>query len=241
MKDLLFKFISKVSPKTVDEYLQGNSYLVDDYIVKNPNLTEDWIKKHPKYTEDFICKQWVKPLDLKDLDFAFVDSEGRAWYEWPEGLGINMKRLSRNLQAYEYLTARLSPEMFDAAVKDINEALAHGKVVEAGAILTRLKTLKDEVIPLDVLISLIATDLVREDETIDGDNPKIHQQKCDYLKTAIERGDSFFFRLTVVKDLSKRFKISNEGWTTILNGFQEAVKDAKRERDILLSMNSNDK
>jgi hypothetical protein len=208
VKDLIFKFLSKVSTKTVDEY---------------------------------IIRRWVKPLDLKDLNFAFVDSDGRAWYEWPEGLGINMKRLSRNLQAYEYLTARLSPEMFDAAVEDINKALAHGKVVEAGAILTRLKTLKDEVIPLDVLISLIATDLVREDETIDGDNAKIHQEKCDYLKTAIERGDSFFFRLTVVKDLSERFKISKDGWMTILKGFQEAVSEAKNERDILLSMNSNNK
>ena len=206
MKDLLFKFLSKVSPKTVDEY---------------------------------IIQRWVKPLDLKDLNFAFVDSDGKAWYEYPEGLGINMKRLTRNLQAYDYLTARLSPEMFDAAVEDINKALAHGKVVEAGAILTRLKTLKDEIIPLDVLISLIATDLVREDETMDGDNMTIHQEKCDYLKTSIERGDSFFFRLTVVKDLSERFKISKEGWMTILKGFQDAVKEAKRERDILLSMNSD--
>ena len=206
MKELLFKFLSKVSPKTVDEY---------------------------------IVQRWVKPLDLKDLNFAFVDANGKAWYEWPEGLGINMKRLSRNLQAYEYLTARLSPEMFDAAVEDINKALAHGQVVEAGAILTRLKSLKDEVIPLDVLINLIATDLVREDETLDGDNVTIHQEKCDYLKQSIERGDSFFFHLTVVKDLSERFKISKDGWMTILKGFQEAVKDAKNERDILLSMNSD--
>ena len=59
------------------------------------------------------------------------------------------------------------------------------------------------------------------------------------VKEAIDKGEMFFFRLTVVKDLSKRFKIFNEGWTTILKGFQEAVKEAKRERDILLSMNSD--
>jgi len=206
VKDLLFKFLSKVSPKTVDEY---------------------------------ITRRWVKPVDFDDLNLAFVDSNGKAWYEFPDGMGNPMKRIAANLQAYEYLTARLSPEMFDAAVKDVNEALAHGKVVEAGAILSRLKTLKDEVIPLDVLINLIATDLVREDEPIDGDNLKIHKEKCDYLKGAIERGDVFFFRLTVVKDLSERFKISKEGWKTILAGFQEAVKEAKRERDILLSMNSD--
>ena len=205
MKTLIFKFLSKVSPKTIEEY---------------------------------ISQRWIKPLDLKDLDFAFVDSDGKAWYEYPDGLGNPMKRIAANLQAYEYLTARLSPEMFDAAVKDVNEALAHGKVVEAGAILKRLVDLKEEVIPLDVLINLIATDLVREDESPTSDNTRIHQEKCDYLKGASGRGDVFFLRLTVVKDLSERFKISNEGWTTILKGFQEAVNQAKKERDILLSMNS---
>lgn len=208
MKNLIFKFLSKVSPKTVDEY---------------------------------ITQRWVKPLELKDLNFAFVDTNGKAWYEFPDGLGNQMERIAANLQAYEYLTARLSPEMFDAAVNDVNEALAHGKVVEAGAILKRLVDLKDEVIPLDVLINMIATDLVREDETLNGRNMTIHQEKCDYLKTAIERGDSFFFRLTVVKDLSKRFKISQDGWKNILVGFQEAVKQAKKERDILLSMNLDNK
>lgn len=205
MKKLLFKFLSKVSKSTIDEY---------------------------------ITQRWVKPLDLKELNLSFVDSTGKAWYEYPEGMGNPMKRMAANLQAYEYLTARMSPEMFDAAVEDINAALAHGKVVEAGAILTRLKTLKEEVIPVDVLINLIATDLVREDENPKEHNQTIHGQKCDYLKDAIDKGEDFFFRLNVVKDLSKRFKISSESWTVILKGFQEAVKEAKRERDILLSPNS---
>jgi len=188
--------------------------------------------------DEYVSKRWSKPLDFDSLQLAFVDANGKAWYEFPDGLGNPMKRMAANLQAYEYLTARMSPEMFDAAVEDINKALAHGKVVEAGAILTRLKSLKDEVIPVDVLINLIATDLVREDENPKDNNPQIHQEKCDYLKAAIERGDSFFFQLTVVKDLSKRFKISSESWIVILKGFQEAVKAAKNERDILLSMNS---
>lgn len=208
LKRLVFKLLSKIDPKTVDDY---------------------------------IAQRWVKPVDFDDLNLSFIDNNGKAWYEFPEGMGNSMKRIAANLQAYEYLTARLSPEMFEAAVDDINKALAHGKVVEAGAILTRLKSLREEVIPLDVLINMIANDLVREDEPIDGDNSKIHQEKCDYLKGAIERGDVFFFRLTVVKDLSERFKISKESWTVIYKGFQEAVKEARRERDILLSMNSEPK
>ena len=187
--------------------------------------------------QDYIVKEYQKPQELKELELAFIDSNGKSWYQFPEGLGNPMKRIAANLQAYEYLTARLSPEMFDAAIKDINVALANGQIVEAGAILKRLTSLRDEVVPLDVLINLIANDLFREDETLTSDNSKIHQEKCDYLKEAIERGDGFFFRLRVVKDLSERFKISNSNWTTILNGFREAVNQAKKERELLLSMN----
>ena len=195
-------------------------------------------KVDSKTVDEYISRRWSKPLDFKELSLAFIDTNGKAWYEYPDGLGNPIKRMAANLQAYEYLTARMSPEMFDAAVEDVNKALAHGKVVEAGAILTRLKTLKDEVIPVDVLINLIATDLVREDEDPKDHNQTVHQEKCDYLKAAIERGDSFFFQLTVVNGLSERFKISNDGWMTISKGFTEAVKKAKQERDILLSMNS---
>lgn len=206
MKNLLFKFLSKVSPETIDTYIR---------------------------------QRWVKPLDFKELNFVFVDGNNLSWYEYPEGMGNPIERLSYNLQAYEYLTARMSPEMFDNAVDGANELLAKGKTIEAGAILVRAKTIKDEVVPTDVLINLIATDLVREDEDPSKHNQTIHQEKCNYLKEVIERGDSFFFQLNAVKDLSKRFKISNGDWKPLLNAFQVAVSEAKRERDILLSMNSD--
>lgn len=188
--------------------------------------------------QDYIVKEYQKPQELKELELAFIDSNGKAWYQFPEGLGNPMKRIASNLQAYEYLTARLSPEMFDAAMNDVNVALANGQIVEAGAILKRLTSLRDEVVPLDVLINLIANDLFREDESLTTDNANIHQEKCDYLKGAIERGDSFFFRLRVVNDLSERFKISKSNWRVILDGFQEAANQAKKERELILSMSS---
>lgn len=205
MKKLLFRFLSKIDPKTVDDYIK---------------------------------KRWVKPLQLKDLNFAFVDDNNQAWYEFPDGLGNPITRISANLQAYEYLTARMSPEMLDAAEIDMNKALAHGDIVGAGAIFKNLKSIRESVIPVDVLINLIATDLVREDEDPKEHNQQIHKEKCNYLKTVIERGDGFFFRLTAVIDLSERFKISKDAWQTLLSGFQEAVKKAKEDNSTILSMTS---
>ena len=224
MKGLTSKILQRLDEDSVADF------------VRNKGLDAFWTEQEQLA---FISKRWVKPVDKKDLRFMFADHTGKAWYEFPEGMGNPMKRIAANMQAYEYLTARISPELFDQTVEDVNTALAKGKLIEAGAILTRLKTIKDEVIPLDVLINLIATDLVREDEDPHTVNDDIHKEKCDHIKHLIETGNVFFFRLTVVKDLSERFKISNDSWKMLLTGWQEALKEARNERNILLSMNSD--
>ncbi len=189
--------------------------------------------------DEYITQRWIKPLDLKELNLSFIDTTGKAWYEYPEGMAISMKRMAANLQAYEYLTNRMSPEVFDNLVEDCKEMAAHGKSMEVIVAMVDYQKLRGEVVPFDVLINIIATDFVREDENPKDHNQTIHQEKCNYLKEVIERGDSFFFQLPVVKDLSTRFKISNEGWQIALKGFQEAVKEIKGRRDILHSMNSD--
>jgi len=201
-------------------------------------LAFNFLKKiKPELIDEYIRQRWSKPVEFADLQLAFIDDKSLAWYEYPSGMGNSVRRLSDSLQAAEYLTARMSPVLLDNAFADVNKALAHGKVTEAGAILMRLKTIKDEVIPVDVIINMIANDLVREDESLTEKNDIIHQEKCDHLKKVIDNGDHFFFHLTVVKDLSKQFKISNKDWKVLLNGFQDAVNEAQAGRDILLSKN----
>ncbi len=206
MKNLIFKLLAKVNPKTVDEYIK---------------------------------QRWIKPLTFKDLNFAFVDDNNVAWYEYPSGMGNPMKRITYNMQAYEFLTARMSPEMLDEAEKGMNEALQHGNIVAAGAIFQNLKNIRENVIPVDVLINLIAVDLVRADEDPTDHNEQIHAEKCDYLKEVIERKDGFFFRLTAVIDLSERFKISKTNWRVFLREFQRSVEKARKDNSTLISLTSS--
>lgn len=187
--------------------------------------------------DKYIAQRWVKVLENKDLDIAFVDTNGLAWFEYPDHMGQSVKRMAANMQVAQYLNANMSKELLTDCVNDIKGFLAKADMVGAGARLTDLMTLSESVVPFDVLVNMIANDLIREDEDAKDTNDKIHKEKCDYIKAAIENGDSFFFQLTVVKDLSNKFKISKDSWKYLLLGFQEVIQTQKQRTELLHSMN----
>lgn len=193
-------------------------------------------KVSPETIDAYIRQRWVKPVDFKDLDFVFVDDKGLAWYEVPKGLGNPIKRIEQQSQFISLLSARLSPEAMETAYKGITKAFNEGNHLEGLVIFKRFMDMREMIIPMDVLINALAADFIREDESITEVNEKIHQEKCDYLMKVSERGDSFFFRLTAVKDLSERFKISTDSWTVISKGFRESLKELKKEVELIRSM-----
>tara|TARA_R110000868_G_scaffold334194_1_gene594876 strand:+ start:3468 stop:4088 length:621 start_codon:yes stop_codon:yes gene_type:complete len=195
-------------------------------------------KASPDTVDKYIAQRWVKVLENKDLSLAFVDTNGKAWFEYPDNMGMSVKRMAANMQVAQYLNANMSKELLTECVNDIKTFLAEADMIGAGARLTDLMTLSESIVPFDVLVNMIANDLVREDEDPKDTNDKVHIEKCNYIKSAIENGDSFFFQLTVVKDLSNKFKISKDSWRDLLIEFQEVVQTQKRRSDILHSMNS---
>ena len=202
------------------------------------NLIFKILSKVSQDTVDkYIAQRWSKVLDNKDLTLAFVDTNGKAWFEYPDSMGMSVKRMAANMQVAQYLNANLSKELLTDCVNDIKTFLAKSDMVGAGARLTDLVTLAESVVPVDVLVNMIANDLIREDEDHKDTNDKIHKEKCDYIKAAIMNGDSFFFQLTVVKDLSNKFKISRDSWKDLLVGFQEVIATQKQRTELLHSMN----
>lgn len=196
-------------------------------------------KVSPDTVDKYIAQRWHKVLENKDLTLAFVDTTGKAWFEYPDEMGQSVKRMAANMQVAQYLNANLSKELLTDCVNDIKEFLANADMIGAGARLTDLMTLSESVVPVDVLVNMIANDLVREDEDPKDTNDRIHKEKCDYIKAAIMNGDSFFFQLTVVKDLSNKFKISKDSWKDLLLGFQEVIATQKKRSELLHSMNSS--
>lgn len=187
--------------------------------------------------DEYIRQRWVKPVGFEDLTLAFVDDNGLAWYEFAEGMGNPIKRIEQQSQFVSFLSARLSPEAVEIAYEAIKTAFNEGNYLEGLVVFKRFMDMRDNIIPMDVMINALAADFIREDESITEPNPVIHQQKCDYLMKVAENGDSFFFRLQGVKDLSERFKISTDSWKVISKGFRESLKELKRETELIRSMN----
>lgn len=194
-------------------------------------------KVSPDTIDSYIRQRWVKPIGFEDLNLAFVDDQGKAWYEFGAGLANPIKRIEQQSQFISFLSSRVSPEAMEIAYEGVTKAFNEGKYLEGLVIFKRFMDMREMIVPLDVLINAIAADFIREDESITEVNEKIHQEKADYLKKIIDRGDEFFFQLTVVKDLSERFKIGKDSWEVISKGFKGSLEDLKKEIDLVRSMN----
>lgn len=194
-------------------------------------------KVSPDTIDAYIRQRWTKPVGFEDLNLAFIDESGKAWYEFGNGMANPIKRIEQQSQFVSFLSARVSPEAMEIAYEGVTKAFNDGKYLEGLVIFKRFMDMRDMIIPLDVLINALAADFIREDESITDINDKIHQEKCDYLKKVVDNGDSFFFQLTAVKDLSERFKISKDSWAVISKGYKESLNELKEEIELVRSMN----
>ena len=194
-------------------------------------------KVSPDTIDAYIRQRWTKPVGFEDLNLAFIDKSGKAWYEFGNGMANPIKRIEQQSQFVSFLSARVSPEAMEIAYEGVTKAFNEGKYLEGLVIFKRFMDMRDMIIPLDVLINALAADFIREDESITDINDKIHQEKCDYLKRLVDNGDSFFFQLTAVKDLSERFKISRDSWAVISKGYKESLNELKEEIELVRSMN----
>ncbi len=194
-------------------------------------------KVSPDTIDSYIRQRWTKPVGFEDLNLAFIDESGKAWYEFGNGMANPIKRIEQQSQFVSFLSARVSPEAMEIAYEGVTKAFNEGKYLEGLVIFKRFMDMRDMIIPLDVLINALAADFIREDESITDINDKIHQEKCDYLKKVVDNGDSFFFQLTAVKDLSERFKIFRDSWAVISKGYKESLNELKEEIELVRSMN----
>lgn len=225
MKQTLFNALTRIMPATwLHEYAVKQSGI--GHIGQTP---EAWV-------EAYAIRKWNRPPSFDSLRFVTTDEHGRTWWEYPADMGLPMARMEVSLQNASMLSVMITDAQLAELRADIEVALAKGNMIVAGAVLARFFDMRDQVRCLDIMVNAIALTLVRSDESPTAFDQVTHQDKINYLKGSIERGDSFFFHLTEVKKLSDRFKISEDHWSVWYQEFQglEAVRD--RERKAILSM-----
>ena len=223
MKQTIFNLLTRLAPQSwLQEYAVRTSGI--GHIGQTPQA---WV-------EAYAIKQWNRPPDFDRLQFVFTDEHGRTWWEYPQDMALPMSRMEVSLQNASMLSVMITDAMLAELREDITVALAKGDLIAAGAILARFFDMRDQVKCLDILINGIALTLVRSDESPTAFDEVTHQDKINYLKASIERGDGFFFQVTEAKNISTRFKLSADLWSQWSKEFQALEQSRKREREAIM-------
>ena len=172
---------------------------------------------------DFTNDLLTRPENGNDLELAFMDDKGRAYYRYPDGM-IPVVRMGA-IQTYtSYLAVALTPDLLNKAFDDVKEYLAHGDTLKAGAVLTSLQEFQRSCVNIDAFLNIMAAKYVREDEDASGHDSRVHQEKLDFLESKIN-DTSFFFAQREWRELSKRFEISTKDAEKLQNDYK-----AKRQQ-----------
>lgn len=190
------------------------------YIEANPERVSTIYRTH-------LAKQ-----SKGNLEAAFHDDKGRIWYTFKDKDYIPAERVAELTTQIAYLTAGLSGKTFETAFEAFNTAIAHGQVVEAGAIIHQLRQLPTRIVNFDSMVNVLALNYIREDEDPNVFNKTIHGEKCDFLWTETKDG-RFFFRLPKLVSLLGSEMTSSDTLTQSLADYQAELKRLERNLSIL--------
>jgi hypothetical protein len=167
---------------------------------------------------DFTNDLLTRPENGNNLELAFLDDKGRAYYRYPDGL-MPVIRMGA-IQTYtSYLAVALTPDLMNKAFEDVKTHLAHGDVLKAGAVLTSLQEFQRNCVNIDAFLNILAAKYVRSDEDASGQDARIHQEKLDFLESKIT-DTAFFFKQQEWRELSKRFEISTKDAEALHNDYK---------------------
>jgi len=161
------------------------------------------LKRLLNYLTKLYFERQSKPKGFDDLEYKFIDSEGRRYYVWKEILDIPLSRkphldkaqmeLSRMMTGEE-LTAFLDEqkELIEGA---INEPAKRAKNLAAIMMQNEEIRMRNELLfHKEIFIDLIACITVREDEVPERFDQEIHDQKVKRFMDDSETGLSFFLQ-----------------------------------------------
>tara|TARA_R110001599_G_scaffold26223_5_gene92591 strand:+ start:4672 stop:5349 length:678 start_codon:yes stop_codon:yes gene_type:complete len=184
-----------------------------------------------KWVLDYTNELLTRPTNGNNLELAFLDDKGRAYYRYPDGL-MPVIRMGA-IQTYtSYLAVALTPDLIDKAFEDVKAHLAHGDTLKAGAVLTSLQEFQRSCVNIDAFLNILAAKYVREDEDPSGQDARIHQEKLDFLESKIN-DTAFFFKLSEWKALLNRYEISMQDAEKLHNDYRNKRKQHENRMSVM--------
>ena len=157
---------------------------------------------------EWVNDKLTRPDGGNQLELAFVDDKGRAYYRYPDGL-MPVVRMGE-IQTYtSYLAVSLTSELINQAFDDCEVYLAKGETMKVGAVLTSLKDFQRRCVNIDAMLNILAASYVREDENANGFDTRVHDEKLRFLDSKID-DTAFFFNQRESRELFKKYNLSTK-------------------------------
>ena len=174
-----------------------------------------------------VAKDQNKPIGFDEMEYSFVDLDGRKYYSFPEATALPIERLGK-LEEYKVLMSsglhkgivdELIGYMEETLNKIVNGGLEHEvkknsskNIANLGLILNEFKERQNLFIPIELFYAFLSCQLVREDESPYVFNDSIHKDKIISLMALNEQNGGFFFGQKELNLLKNLLNMSEVEW-----------------------------
>lgn len=181
------------------------------------DLQKCW-ESNKDYFLKALAKDQHKPFDRGEMEYRFLDMNGRKYYAFPKNLPAPIERTGKEMEFMMWMSAGLTSHeldrLLDAQDKALMGGLKTGKnAAKIGAIITEIRERKNMVLHTELLYNWLAAIWIREDENPLVYNNEIQLEKVAQFKKEVAESNSyFFFHQPELERLNYLWKLSESEW-----------------------------
>ena len=174
-----------------------------------------------------VAKDQNKPMGFDELEYSFIDLQGKKYYSFPEATALPIERLAKMEEYKVYMSSGLHSEnikeitdyMQSILEKIVNSGIdnevkknSSKNIGDLGMLIRELKERQKTFIPIEIYYAFLAIQLVREDENPHIYNNSVHNSKIAALIDLNEQNGGFFFGQKESKQLQSWLNMLEPEW-----------------------------
>lgn len=187
------------------------------------NMLRNWFfNKYEKEFFAYLNKKNGVTLTKENLAFSFYDLNGNAYYKFPKEIELPITRTGKVQEQLMWLSKGVSVEEYTKALDVADKALTDGLLnkkggAKIGFIIEELRDRCKMVIHDELFYNIIATQIIRQDESVSEFNNQIHMEKVVAFKELDSKNDTFFLNIQEYLEAFGLFNITKTQLEHLLN------------------------
>ena len=197
-----------------------------------------------------VAKDQNKPIGFDELEYSFIDLQGKKYYSFPEATALPIERLAKMEEYKVYMSSGLHNQaiteitdyMQSILEKIVNSGIdnevkknSSKNIGDLGMLIRELRERQKTFIPIEIYYAFLAIQLVREDENPYMFNNSVHNSKIASLMDLNEINGGFFFGQRESKQLQSWLNMSETEWSEYWENSMEYHRIKLKALEIYLS------